>query len=170
MSAAPKPLMSLDDALAIMMSHVQSITAVESVSTWEGDGRVLAQDVVSELAVPALDNSSMDGYAVRTADLQQVGVELTVTQRIAAGQHGLALQAGQVARIFTGAPVPAGADAIVMQEHARALEGGAMQVERAPREGEWVRKILDPATVFEKTKDVKACQFCDFKRICQREI
>ena len=94
MSSAAKPLMSLDDAQAIILSHVQSISALETVATWDADGRVLAQDVVSELAVPALDNSSMDGYAVRCSDVSQVGATLRVTQRIPAGSHGQLLHAG----------------------------------------------------------------------------
>ena len=69
MSAVAKPLMSLNDALDIMLSHVQSLTSVETVATWDADGRMLAEDVVSELAVPALDNSSMDGYALRCSDV-----------------------------------------------------------------------------------------------------
>ena len=116
MSAVAKPLMSLDDALAIMLSHVQSLTSVETVATWDADGRILAEDVVSELAVPALDNSSMDGYALRCSDVPHVGARLRVTQRIPAGSHGQPLLAGQAARIFTGAPLPDGADLVVMQE------------------------------------------------------
>jgi molybdopterin molybdotransferase len=94
MSSAAKPLMSLDDALAIILSHVQSISAMESVATWDADGRALAQDLVSELAVPALDNSSMDGYALRSTDVSHVGARLRVTQRIPAGSHGQPLHAG----------------------------------------------------------------------------
>ena len=142
MSAAPKPLMSLDDALAIMMSHVQSITAVESVSTWDGDGRVLAQDVVSELAVPALDNTSMDGYALRSSDVSHVGARLRVTQRIPAGSHGQAVQVGEAARIFTGAPIPPGADAVVMQEHVRVdpVQPDFITLDQAVTAGQWIRR------------------------------
>jgi molybdopterin molybdotransferase len=142
MSAAPKSLMSLDDALAIMMSHVQSITAVESVPTWDGDGRVLAQDVVSELAVPALDNTSMDGYAVRSSDVSRVGARLRVTQRIPAGQHGQAVPAGEAARIFTGAPIPPGADAVVMQEHVSVdpAQPDFITVDQAVTAGQWIRR------------------------------
>jgi molybdopterin molybdotransferase len=103
---------------------------------------VLAEDVVSSLQVPAFDNSSMDGYAVRCADLLP-GAELSVTQRIPAGHQGQALQPGQVARIFTGAPVPSGADAIVMQEQAELVADGEIPRVRfthRPQVGEWIRR------------------------------
>ena len=116
MSTAPRaPLMPLDDALQALLARINPLTDLELIATFDADGRVLAEDLVSALQVPAFDNSSMDGYAVRRADLLQPGVSLRVTQRIAAGHTGQPLQPGQVARIFTGAPVPEGADAIVMQ-------------------------------------------------------
>ena len=116
MSQSPRsPLMSLDDALTALLAHISPLASTESVATLDADGRILAQDVVSSLQVPAFDNASMDGYAVRSADVQQAGVALTVTQRIPAGHFGQPLAPGQAARIFTGPPVPSGADAIVMQ-------------------------------------------------------
>ena len=119
---APKPLMPLDEAWArlrdMVVQHVASNPlATENVDSFEALGRVLAQDLVSSVAVPPLDNSAMDGYAVRTADVSQPQSVLAVSQRIAAGQVGAQLAPGTCARIFTGAPVPAGADAVVMQEH-----------------------------------------------------
>ena len=116
LGAPRKPLLPLDDALAQLLAAVSPLTATEQVSTFDADGRVLAADVVSELQVPAFDNSAMDGYAVRAEDLMFGSNELRVTQRIAAGAVGEQLQAGTAARIFTGAPVPPGADAVVMQE------------------------------------------------------
>lgn len=142
-AAVRAPLMPLDEALSALLSQIRPLSGDETVATFDADGRILAQDVVSALQVPAFDNSSMDGYAVRTADLQQVGVELTVTQRIAAGQQGLALQAGQVARIFTGAPVPAGADAIVMQEQVEPVSADDPTKVRfltRPEPGQWIRR------------------------------
>ncbi len=142
-AAVRAPLMPLDDALSALLSQIRPLSGDETVATFDADGRILAQDVVSALQVPAFDNSSMDGYAVRTADLQEVGVELTVTQRIAAGQQGLALQAGQVARIFTGAPVPAGADAIVMQEQVEPVSADDPTKVRfltRPEPGQWIRR------------------------------
>ena len=79
-------------------------------------GRVLATEVVSSVDVPPLDNSQMDGYAVRTLDVPGVPTTLRISQRIAAGQLGVELEPGTAARIFTGAPIPAGADAVIMQE------------------------------------------------------
>ena len=113
MNAPRPPLQSLDDALAELLRHAEPL-ATEQVSTFDADGRVLAEDLVSALQVPPQDNSAMDGYAVRVADAR-AGAELPVSQRIPAGSSGTPLAAGTVARIFTGAPVPAGADAIVMQ-------------------------------------------------------
>ena len=141
MNAPRKPLMPLDDALQQLLGQVQTLTEAETLPTLEADGRVLAQDLVSALQVPAFDNSSMDGYAVRWADVQQAPAVLKVTQRIAAGQTGTALQAGQAARIFTGAPLPPGADTVVMQEDTQPVDGAADQVQilRVPSHGEWVR-------------------------------
>jgi len=142
MSSAAKPLMSLDDALAIMLSHVPNTSSVETVATWDADGRVLAQDMVSELAVPALDNSSMDGYAVRSSDVPHVGARLRVTQRIPAGSHGRPLHSGEAARIFTGAPIPPGADAVVMQEHVSVdpAQADFITVDQAVTAGQWIRR------------------------------
>lgn len=125
MSTAPrKPLMPLDDALAQLLAAARPLAQSESVGTADADGRVLAQAVVSELQVPPHDNSAMDGYAVRVADVvAAAGSAMPVSQRIAAGSVGTALQPGTAARIFTGAPVPAGADAVVMQEECTALDG-----------------------------------------------
>ena len=143
MSTAPRaPLMSLDDALQALLAHITPLSTVESVATLDADGRILAQDLVSALQVPAFDNSSMDGYAVRSADVQHMGSELTVTQRIAAGHFGEALLPGQTARIFTGAPVPPGADAIVMQEQVEPVSGQDSQRVRfltTAQPGQWIR-------------------------------
>jgi molybdopterin molybdotransferase len=135
--------MSLDDALQALLANIQPLSKTETVATLEADGRFLAQDLVSALQVPAFDNSSMDGYAVRSADLQQMGAELTVTQRIAAGHFGEALLAGQTARIFTGAPVPPGADAIVMQEQTETVpdpETARVRFLTTPKPGQWIRR------------------------------
>jgi len=143
MSSAPRsPLMPLDEALSTLLQQITPLTGAEQLATFDADGRVLAEDVVSSLQVPAFDNSSMDGYAVRCADLLP-GAELSVTQRIPAGHQGQALQPGQVARIFTGAPVPPGADAIVMQEQAELVADGEIPRVRfthRPQVGEWIRR------------------------------
>ena len=144
MNAPRAPLMPLDEALACLLAQIQPIGRTEHLATFDADGRVLAEDVVSALEVPAFDNSSMDGYAVCTADLTQPGVVLRVTQRIPAGHMGQPLGRGEAARIFTGAPVPPGADAVVMQEDTETLpaEGDVPQVrvQMVPQPGQWIRR------------------------------
>lgn len=141
MNAPRAPLKSLDQALSELLAHARLLSGVEQVGTFDADGRVLAQDIVSALHVPPQDNSSMDGYALRCADVRQPGAVLQVTQRIPAGHHGQPLQAGEAARIFTGAPVPAGADAIVMQEDCESLaEGAQVRVNAVPQAGQWIRR------------------------------
>ena len=140
------PLLSLDDALPQLLAQARALTAVQSVSTFDADGRVLAQDVVAALQVPPQDNSSMDGYAVRSADCAQAGAALRVTQRIPAGSHGTQLNAGEAARIFTGAPIPPGADAVVMQEDCEALEPEQVKVTKAVPAGQWVRRSGEDVT------------------------
>ena len=140
--AARPPLRSLDDALAELLTHAVPLAGSVSLSTFDADGRVLAQDVVSALQVPPEDNSSMDGYAVHSAELSDEGVELRVSQRNPAGSSGSALEPGTVARIFTGAPVPAGADAVVMQEDCEPVAGreGFVRVLQIPQPGQWIRR------------------------------
>ncbi|GAD24291.1 gephyrin-like molybdotransferase Glp [Acidovorax sp. MR-S7] len=144
MSTRP-PLKPLDDALAELLAQAAPLVGTDTVDTFDADGRVLAQTAVSPLQVPPLDNSAMDGYAVRRADVAAPGVALPITlpvsQRIPAGAAGTPLAAGTAARIFTGAPVPAGADAIVMQEDCEALDGGTrVRVNAVPAPGQWVRR------------------------------
>ena len=139
------PLRPLDEALAELLSHARPLADVEAVSTFDADGRVLAQDLVSALQVPPQDNSSMDGYALRCADLAGPSPVLPVSQRIAAGAGGMPLAAGSAARIFTGAPIPAGADAVVMQEDCELLpaEGDelpAIRLHTLPKPGRWIRR------------------------------
>ena len=149
MSDTPRrpPLMPLDEALARLLDQAAALGRTEVVSTFDADGRVLAQDAVSALQVPPNDNSSMDGYAVRAADVPAAGTVLPVTQRIAAGHAGVPLVPGSAARIFTGAPMPAGADAVVMQEDTEALDGGAqVRITAVPTAGQWVRAAGEDVT------------------------
>lgn len=138
------PLMSLDDALAQLLACVQPLGQTETVATLEADGRVLTADVVSELHVPPQDNSSMDGYALRCADVAASGSALAVAQRIAAGTAGTPLLPGTAARIFTGAPIPPGADAVVMQEDCTAQDSAtgqpSVRVHAVPTLGQWIRR------------------------------
>ncbi len=137
---AGTPLRSLDDAVAELLAQAQPLGPAESVSTFDSDGRVLARDLVSELSVPARDNSAMDGYAVRCADAPVVGAVLRVTQRIAAGSTGRPIGPGEAARIFTGAPIPAGADAVVMQEQCERTGDDQVLLQRVPLPGQWIRR------------------------------
>jgi molybdopterin molybdotransferase len=133
-------LLSLDDALPPLLAQAVALPREDTVSTFDADGRVLSQDAVSALQVPPQDNSSMDGYAVRTADCSQAGAVLRVTQRIPAGSHGTQLNVGEAARIFTGAPIPPGADAVVMQEDCEALEGQQIKVNKVVPAAQWIRR------------------------------
>ena len=149
---APKPLMPLDEAWArlrdMVAQHVASNPlSVENVDSFEALGRVLAQDLVSSVAVPPLDNSAMDGYAVRAADVTQLQSVLPVSQRIAAGQVGAQLAPGTCARIFTGAPVPAGADAVVMQEHTELADEGLVRFNEPVSLGQNIRRAGEDIAV-----------------------
>jgi molybdopterin molybdotransferase len=136
--------MPLDEAIAVLLAKAQPKLPTESVGTFDADGRVLAQDLVSGLTVPPRDNSAMDGYAVRVADCAAPGAELTVAQRIPAGTVGTPLATGTAARIFTGAQIPEGADAVVMQEDTTATpkEGslGSVRIAIVPTAGQWIRR------------------------------
>ncbi|MEY2840167.1 MAG: hypothetical protein RJB60_2466 [Pseudomonadota bacterium] len=143
-----KPLMPLTEAWAALRDAVQahvgpcaaSSLKLEQVDSFEALGRVLAQRVTSGVPVPPLDNSAMDGYALRVADLAASSdATLPQSQRIAAGQVGQGLQAGTCARIFTGAPVPEGADAVVMQEHTEVLPDGRVRFTQAVQPGQNIR-------------------------------
>ena len=115
-SCASPNLLSVDQAIEKILAPAVAVKKTETVDILDALNRVLAEDVHSTIDVPGYDNSAMDGYAVRSSDCQTTGVKFPVSQRIAAGQVGNALAEGTAARIFTGAPVPAGADGIVMQE------------------------------------------------------
>jgi molybdopterin molybdotransferase len=139
-------LLSLDDALPQLLAQAHTLPETQWVSTFDADGRVLAQDVVAGLQVPPHDNSSMDGYALRALDCVQAGAVLRVTQRIPAGTHGTQLNSGEAARIFTGAPIPPGADAVVMQEDCEVLEGGQIKVNMAVPTAQWIRRSGEDVT------------------------
>jgi molybdopterin molybdotransferase len=131
-------LLSVDEALAQLLAGAQPVAGVEQVPTMEAAGRVLAQAQTSTMDVPPMDNSAMDGFAVRLPDLTSLEKNLRVAQRIPAGSVGKPLEPGTAARIFTGAPVPPGADAIVMQEHC-VVSGDIVSVQVSPKKGEWIR-------------------------------
>jgi molybdopterin molybdotransferase len=132
-------MLSVEEALARLLAQAHPIIDAESVPTASAHGRVLAQPVVAGVDVPPMDNSQMDGYALRCADVPAAGATLRVTQRIAAGHPGQPLEPGTAARIFTGAPVPPGADAIVMQE-ATSATGDQVTINEMPKAGAWIRR------------------------------
>ena len=144
-----QPLKPFEQALAELLAHAAPLQRTETVSTFEADGRVLAQNLTASLDVPAHDNSSMDGYAVRCADWVDTNTLLPVNQRIPAGSSGHLLAPNSVARIFTGAPIPPGADAVVMQEECVALDAGveaagpstpSVRIQVQPKSGQWIRR------------------------------
>ncbi len=132
-----KGLLSVDEALEQLLSGARAVSEVEEVPTLEATKRVLARPQRSTMNVPPMDNSAMDGYAVRVSDLQS-SMKLKVSQRIMAGMVGKPLEPGTAARIFTGAPIPPGADAVVMQEHCEAGKD-AVLIKRVPKPGAWIR-------------------------------
>jgi molybdopterin molybdotransferase len=132
-------MLSFDEACARLLAAARPLSGTETVDTLEADGRVLAGAQRSGLDVPPLDMSAMDGYAVRCADVPRPGTRLPLAQRIPAGSVGRPLAPATAARIFTGAPVPDGADSIVMQELCQ-LHAGEVEIGHLPRPGEWIRR------------------------------
>jgi molybdopterin molybdotransferase len=132
-------LLSVDEALERLMAGARPVSDTETMPTLAATGRVLAQAQASALDVPPLDNTSMDGYAVRSADCASGAARLRIAQRIPAGAVGKPLEPNTAARIFTGAPIPPNADAVVPQEQT-AVEGDHVVVKHAPQPGEWIRR------------------------------
>lgn len=132
-------MLSFEEARARLLTQARVVSEVEELDTLAARSRVLAADQRSTVNVPPWDNSAMDGYALRVADVPAAGTRLPVSQRIPAGSVGQPLVPGTAARIFTGAPLPAGADAVVMQElceHA----GDAVVINHQPRPGEAIQR------------------------------
>ena len=131
------------EALRRLMEKAVPVEGMETVPLLYSTHRVLAEDIVSPIAVPGWDNSQMDGYAVRAAELAEASedhpVVLPVSDRIPAGQVGSRLAQGCVARIFTGAPMPEGADTVVPQENVEVTPEGVC-FKSPVREGAWVRR------------------------------
>ena len=132
-------MLSATQLLENLLDRARGVTETETVAISAALGRVLATPQTSSITVPPLDNSAMDGYAVRLADVAKPGVSLPVSQRIQAGAVGQPMTAGTAARIFTGAPVPLGADAVLMQEDCIA-EGEKVVINKLPRPGENIRR------------------------------
>jgi len=132
-------MLSTEEALARLLDRAPPILELELVKIHHANERVLAETVFSRINVPNADNTAMDGYAVRSEDCAGENVTLKITQRIPAGATGKPLKKGEAARIFTGAPVPAGADAIVIQEHAES-DDRVVTIKSIPQSGDWIRK------------------------------
>ena len=132
-------MLSVDEALAFLLAGAKPVAETEQTATLAACGRVLAKAQFSALNVPSVDNTSMDGYAVQSADCASGAARLPISQRVAAGSVPLPLARGTAARIFTGAPIPPGADAVVMQEQC-AQGGEAVIIRHRPAPGEWVRR------------------------------
>lgn len=150
-----QPLLPVEGAIERLLGWAEPLTETEQVATMDACARVLAEDIHSTIDAPGFSASSMDGYALRAADAGPLGAELPVSQRIAAGQDPQPLAPGTAARIFTGAPLPAGADSVVMQEDCTA-NGDKVQLPGDIKPGSWVRahdsdlakgaKLLDAGT------------------------
>lgn len=120
-------LVPIEQALDSLLAQAKYTERVEITPLMQASGRVLAENQHARVSAPLVDNSAVDGYAVMSRDLENDKEKcLPVQQRIVAGRMGTALQSGTAARIFTGAPVPEGADAVVMQEQCRVVEGGVV--------------------------------------------
>lgn len=131
-------MLSVQEALDQLLSRATRITRTESVGTLAADRRILAEPVHAGVDVPPTDNAAMDGYAIRIQDYRADEL-LPVVQRVAAGERAAPLAPHGAARIFTGAAMPPGADAVVMQEHCR-VEADGIALLRAPAAGEHVRR------------------------------
>jgi molybdopterin molybdotransferase len=132
-------LLSVEDAVAALLSEARPLADLERIQLMQAGGRVLAEELRSPIDVPGFDNSAMDGYALHTSDIERAQSDgLVIAQRIPAGSTGTELQAGTAARIFTGAPLPAGADTVVMQEICR-VEGDRVILEKPVTAGANIR-------------------------------
>ncbi|WP_426172224.1 gephyrin-like molybdotransferase Glp [Pseudoduganella sp. R-34] len=139
-------MLAVREALDFLLAAARPVAGTEQIPTLEANGRVLASAVVSAMNVPGHDNTQMDGYAVRSADCASGDATLTVTQRIPAGHVGQPLLPGCAARIFTGALIPEGADAVVMQEQCEAKDG-LVTIRHTPKAGEWIRRTGEDISV-----------------------
>jgi molybdopterin molybdotransferase len=119
------PMMSVDEAVAIIAARVRPVEDIEAVALAAADGRVLARDISAPFPLPPFTNSAVDGYAVRSGDLPQADEQaFPVVGRVEAGASAQApVEAAHAVRIFTGAPMPQGADTVFMQEDVRLDQG-----------------------------------------------
>ncbi|THD47934.1 MAG: molybdopterin molybdotransferase MoeA [Bradyrhizobium sp.] len=137
------PMMSVDEAVAIIATRVSAVDEIEAVPLEKADGRILAGDISASLPLPPFTNSAVDGYAVRSSDLPlREEAAFPVSGRIQAGASaGEPVKPGHAARIFTGAPMPEGADTVFMQEDVRVDAAGKVVVPAGLRPGANVRPV-----------------------------
>ena len=132
-------MLSFDEAYERLLGFARPVREIEQIDTLSAAGRVLAQSLRAPGEQPPMDNSAMDGYALRAADVPAPGTRLPVSQRVPAGSVGHELAPGTAARIFTGAPLPPGADAVVMQELCE-HDGDAVIINQVPQAGDAIRR------------------------------
>ncbi|MEY9532096.1 molybdopterin biosynthesis enzyme [Sinorhizobium fredii] len=133
-------LLSVEEALTRVLAQARPSRETERLGLHDCLGRVLAEDTGALLTHPPFDNSAMDGYAVRHEDIANVGAELTVIGQSAAGRRFQGrLGPGEAVRIFTGAPLAAGADTVILQEDTERLEGDRIRTLFAPAKGRHIR-------------------------------
>jgi molybdopterin molybdotransferase len=133
-------MLEVADARAEVLKHARPLKTEIAALTTQALGQVLAADITADVDSPPFPKSLRDGYAVRAADCAAPDVELTVVEEVPAGKLPTrAVGAGQASRIFTGAPLPDGADAVVMQEYTQPLDGGRVRITDAPvKPRQWV--------------------------------
>lgn len=131
-------LLSVTEACARAVAHATTLTRTDIVPVMQAADRTLAEPIVARLAAPPFSQSAMDGYALAVGDGLAAGARLEVVGRVPAGSRGGRIAAGQAARLFTGAPLPEGADAVIMQEHVE-RDGSAIILRRTLRAGDNIR-------------------------------
>lgn len=134
-------MLTYPEALQRLLDAAIPVTEYRSLPLVAANRRILAAPQCATVSVPPLDNSAMDGYALRAADIPapEARQALPISQRIPAGSIGHALEPGTAARIFTGAPIPPGADTVVMQEHCEQQEKGVIII-KPPKQGDNIRR------------------------------
>jgi molybdopterin molybdotransferase len=128
----------LEDALEHILQHVPVTTATEEVALSNLSGRVISETIKAAINVPGYDNSAMDGFAVNTDSIKATGTTLAISQIIPAGKTGVKLEAGTAARIFTGAPIPEAANAVILQEDTE-YDSKQVKILQVPKAGQNIR-------------------------------
>jgi molybdopterin molybdotransferase len=166
--ASGAAILSVEDAVAAIVARFSPVDEVDTVALIDADGRVLAQDLIATLQLPPFTNSAVDGYAVRGQDVPSSDARLfRIAGRLQAGDAGAGPSVGpdEAIRIFTGAPMPEGADTVFMQEDARADEAGGVLLPAGLKRGANVRpagedialgRVIVPAGRWLRPQDVAA--------------